>query len=119
MYCETRSQNFLGHAPQTEESHSNQQSSNIMSAGIGACKPKGKYLQEQELSLDFSANSLHKMLTFSALSTKKLVLFPYLKFLKPLSVNTFIFNQQPLNTYQTTAFYTNFNTTNLQRFSFQ
>ncbi|OZH55836.1 hypothetical protein AFK68_01995 [Hydrocoleum sp. CS-953] len=37
------------------------------------------------------------MLTFSALSTKKLVLFPDLKRVKPLSVNALMFIQQALN----------------------
>ncbi|OZH53977.1 hypothetical protein AFK68_13955 [Hydrocoleum sp. CS-953] len=42
------------------------------------------------------ASRLPKMLTFSALSIKKLVLFPEIKLLKPLSVIALIFNQQAL-----------------------
>ncbi len=39
---------------------------------------------------------LFKILTASALSTENLALFPSLKLLKPLSINTLIFNQQVL-----------------------
>ncbi|MGK7922921.1 MAG: hypothetical protein AB4080_23255 [Trichodesmium sp.] len=49
------------------------------------------------------------MLTFSARSSKKLVLFPEIKLLKPLSLNAFIFNQQALSRVRAESYTTSFN----------